>query len=161
MDILKRRNKDEDKLMLVDMLNDVVTNKNRLGTPLFNKIADLIPLVAVEIVLYNTKGEIFLTYRDDENFTGWHFPGRILRFGNTFEDELLKVLEYEVGITNVDYRFLLPRNYSHSRGQEVSIVFLGLCDSSEMGKGSWFTSLPDDTLPQYKELYKEVQNCLR
>lgn len=143
-----------DYLLLCDLLDDVVVNRNNLGTPLFNKLGLIVPMVAVEIIFFNDRNEFLMTYREDEHFEGWHFPGRILRFGSDFDHELRQLCEKELGVTRFDCSFLFPMNYNKhiKRGHVVSMVFSGAL-LQEPRRGEWFSEIPPDAIEDHADLY--------
>ena len=46
--------------------------------PVFIVLCKSVPMVAVDIALMKDKDHLFLTYRNDEFYRGWHMPGSIL-----------------------------------------------------------------------------------
>ncbi|MGC9197168.1 MAG: NUDIX domain-containing protein [Syntrophobacteraceae bacterium] len=64
----------------------------------FYYISRTTPLVNVDLLIQDEKGRTLLAWRDDRYAgTGWHIPGGILRFRETFEERIGKVAESEIG----------------------------------------------------------------
>ena len=64
----------------------------------FHYISRTTPLVNVDLLIKDEKGRTLLSWRNDRHTgTGWHVPGGILRFKETFEERVAKVAETEIG----------------------------------------------------------------
>ena len=88
----------------INILNKQVPDPS-LGLPdeVFYYISSTTPLVNVDLLIKDDKNRTLLSWRDDEYCgTGWHIPGGIVRFKETFEIRLQKVAKTEIGI-NVSY----------------------------------------------------------
>lgn len=146
---------DQNKLFLCDVLSDVVDNPNSLGTPIFNKLCEILPMVAVEVVLVDEHNRVFMSYRCDEHFVGWHFPGRTLRMGNDIDKELNDLFTKEFGITEFEYSFMfvLNNNKHIKRGHIVSLVYIAT-STQNPGWGEWFDVIPENTIDDHIDLYK-------
>ena len=72
----------------------------RVGLPqeLFYFVSSLTPMVNVDLLIKNKKGQTLLTWRADR-FHGpaWHIPGGIIRFKETIGDRIEKVAKSEIG----------------------------------------------------------------
>ena len=63
-----------------------------LGEDLFLLVSSLVPIVNVDLLVYNDKGQFLLTWRDDPHCgCGWHIPGGCVRFKETCEERIRKV----------------------------------------------------------------------
>ncbi len=88
----------------VKALDDAVPNPN-LGLPdeIFYYISKTTPLINVDLLIKDELGRTLLTWRDDLFAgKGWHVPGGIIRFKETFEDRIRQVALSEIG-TEVEY----------------------------------------------------------
>lgn len=74
-----------------------------LPKEVFAFISRITPLINVELLVQDERGRTLLAWRDDLNFgPGWHLPGGIIRFKETFEKRIEKVAEKEIG-THIKY----------------------------------------------------------
>lgn len=56
-------------------------------------------MVNVDLLIRDEKGRTLLSWRDDEYCAkGWHIPGGIIRYMETFEQRIQKTAERELGI---------------------------------------------------------------
>jgi ADP-ribose pyrophosphatase YjhB (NUDIX family) len=74
---------------------------SRQGLPieLFYFVSRLTPLVNVDLLIRNDRGEILLTWRHDQFYKGWHIPGGIIRFKETAAERIKAVAMSELGAT--------------------------------------------------------------
>lgn len=87
---------------LDEILEEIPNPKLGLPEKVFEFASSIVPMVNVDLLIRNEKGEILLAWRDDK-FAGpvWHIPGGIIRFGETMRERIQKVAMQEVG-TAVD-----------------------------------------------------------
>jgi colanic acid biosynthesis protein WcaH len=73
----------------------------RAGLPqdLFYLVSRLTPLVNVDLLIQNEKGETLLVWREDVFYKGWHIAGGILRFKELAADRIKAVADAELGAT--------------------------------------------------------------
>lgn len=156
---------------------DGIHPEQGLGEELFLTVSSLVPIVNVDLLVYNTKGQFLLTKRDDPYCgKGWHVPGGCIRFKETCEERIRKVALGELGISNLkihkepfkvfeiienDKR---PIENQNERAHFITLVYKCKVDysykidnggrtESDAGFIKWFDSLPDDLL--------SIQNCYR
>lgn len=70
-----------------------------LGDEIFLSISSLTPVVNVDLLVqrsFNGKKYTLLTWRSDDFYLGWHFPGGILRFREFIATRIGKVAESEL-----------------------------------------------------------------
>jgi putative flippase GtrA/ADP-ribose pyrophosphatase YjhB (NUDIX family) len=73
-----------------------------LSEEVFLLASRLTPLVNVDLLIQDTQGRTLLTWRYDQWFgPGWHFPGGIIRLGETAATRILAVARLELGTTVV------------------------------------------------------------
>lgn len=158
-----------------------ISPESGLGEELFLFVSSLVPIVNVDLLVFNSKGQFLLTKRDDPHCgKGWHVPGGCVRLKETFDERIRKVAEQELGLAEFTYdneplkvfeifsednRDIACQN---ERSHFVSIVFKcyayddyipnnGDKKESDVGFIKWFDRLPDDFLTIqacYKELFK-------
>ena len=141
---------------LVSLLKKIDKPHDGLPQPVFCALCDVIPFVACELVVVGKKG-ILLTWREDKWWKGWHFPGGLLRYRESFDERIQKVAFDELGINLTSYKFLFPINYSQGvRGHSVSLVFL--CETAMVPKdGKFFKKMPKNIIEAHKELWDKVR----
>ena len=74
--------------------------RSGLANELFYFASSITAMVNVDLLIKNKKKQTLLTWRDDEYYgPGWHIPGGIIRFKETFSSRIHKVAESELGIS--------------------------------------------------------------
>src|SRR5215831_2608083 len=140
---------------LIPLLGRIQQPEEGLPLEVFEVLTKIVPFVACELVIRNEEGGLLLTYREDKFWTGWHFPGGLMRFNDTFKKRLELVVKNELRSNLKAHKFLFPINYSYPkqnpRGHVVSLVFL--CELAVKPKvGTLFTSMPSDIVNDHKRL---------
>lgn len=70
-----------------------------LPEEVFRLVSGLVPMVNVDLLIRNDRGEILLTWRQDGIFRpGWHIPGGIVRFKESMADRVHAVARKELGV---------------------------------------------------------------
>lgn len=149
-----------------------------LGTELFHFVSSLTPIVNVDLLIYNSKGQVLLAMRDDPYCgKGWHVPGGCVRFKETFDTRIREVAKKELNLIDFTYEkepikiFEImwekgQRNLENDdeRAHFITLVYKcyapdsftidnqGKCET-EGGYLRWFDKLPDDLL--------KIQNCYK
>ena len=148
-----------------------------LGRDLFLKISSLVPIINVDLLVYNDQGQFLLTWRNDPHCgQGWHVPGGCIRFKETCEDRIQKVAQKELGITDIQFDkdpIKVFEIFSHEhrdiknqneRAHFITLVYkcyapANFCivsqsmKTGEVGYMQWFDHLPDNLL--------SIQSCYR
>ena len=147
----------------------------RAGLPheLFLLVSELTPLVNVDLLVKDERGQTLLTWRHDEFYgPGWHVPGGILRFKEKAETRIAEVARLELGAS---VRFasepLLVREVMNPnrdvRGHFISIVYLCALTSAPAerlrqagaeprhGEWRWHDKCPHDVIAQH-EAYRQL-----
>lgn len=71
-----------------------------LPEELFLYVSSITPLVNVDLLIKDDHRRTLLTWRDDSYYEpGWHVPGGIIRFKETFMDRICAVAKIELGVT--------------------------------------------------------------
>ena len=162
--------------MLGKFLEGVNPEKG-LGNELFLFISSLVPIINVDLLVYNAKGQFLLTWRNDPHCgIGWHIPGGCIRFKETCEERIKQVAYQELGISNIRFEIepikvfeiinQKTRDISNQneRAHFITLVFkcYAPCDFSldrqvskegEVGFMKWFDFLPENLL--------SIQSCYR
>lgn len=151
--------------------------KKGLGQELFLTISSLVPIVNVDLLVYNEQGQFLLTKRDDPHCgKGWHVPGGCIRFKETCEERIRKVALKELGIKEITFdkdpikvfeiihNDQRPISNQNERAHFITLVYKCYVDNSyQINNGNlteedagfirWFDKLPNDFL--------SIQNCYR
>jgi len=158
-----------------------VNPEKGLGEDLFLKVSSLVPIVNVDLLVYDSNGRILLTWRDDPHCgQGWHVPGGCIRFKETCAERIRKVAQKELGIRYIIFdiepiKVFEIINHEHreienqnERGHFITLVYRCYAPKDftideqafkegEVGYMRWFDQLPDNLLSIqscYKELIK-------
>ncbi len=138
-------------------------DKPHEGLPkaVFQALCKVVPFAACELAIVNSKKEILLVWRDDKFWRGWHFPGGLIRFRESFEARIEKNAWEELGAKIETLQFLFPMNYPQSkRGHNVALVFLCRTEMKPK-KGRWFKTMPKNIIEEHKEVWKKVKSFLK
>jgi len=148
-----------------------------LGQELFLLVSSLTPIVNVDLLVYNGKGQFLLTWRNDSHCgQGWHVPGGCIRFRETCEERIKKVAQKELGISDVCFEKdpikvfeIISQEHRDIENQNERAHFMTLVykcyapigysienqlfNEGEVGYMKWFDHLPDNLL--------SIQSCYR
>ena len=140
---------------LSSLLKKIDKPHEGLPQPIFDTLCKITPFVACELVVVSKKG-ILLTWREDKWWRGWHFPGGLMRYRESFDERIQKVAWDELGINITSYKFLFLINYDQGvRCHCVSLVFL--CKTKMTPKhGKFFKKMPKNIIEEHKELWEKV-----
>ena len=88
------------KFHLDKVLEYVKNTREGLPLDVFYFISQLTPLINVDLLIKNKKGQILLTWRNDQFYgPAWHIPGGIVRFKEKIEHRIEQVAQSELGAT--------------------------------------------------------------
>lgn len=157
----------------IAVLDKQVPNPS-MGLPdeVFYYISKTTPLVNVDLLIKDENGRTLLSWREDPIAgTGWHIPGGIIRFKETFEQRIQKVAQLEVGVDHIQFdptplainQIIL--NNHEIRGHFISILYDCFLSTTFIpenrglsnvvpGYLMWHDSCPDDLL-KFHEIYRE------
>ena len=68
-----------------------------LPQPVFDLLSRLTPMLNVDLLIRNDRGETLLTWRQDDLYLGWHIPGGVVRFREQMADRIAAVARQELG----------------------------------------------------------------
>jgi len=140
-----------------------------LGEQLFHAISRLTPIINVDLLVQkNLEGKRYtlLSWRKDNFYVGWHFPGGIVRFKEKLTDRILKVTKEELSSVAVHIRGPITINEITNperdvRGHFISLLYsvglkhypdIDVSGSDETlppGTLRWFESSPHNLLKQH------------
>jgi colanic acid biosynthesis protein WcaH len=157
---------------LTARLNDLIGDPQQgLPQDVFRLISQLTPMVNVDLLVKNESGQTLLTWREDEFYgPGWHVPGGIVRFNETFSSRLQAVVKTELGCTvnfNSEPLALNEVMAAHRnvRGHFISLLYqcqlltppaISLKCHEELPKNGywrWHDSCPDNLI-RVHEMYR-------
>lgn len=128
------------------------------------------PLVNVDLLIKNSMDQILLTWRNDKFYRGWHIPGGIVRYKETFEKRINFVAKNELNSSvkynpvPIDINELFDQK-NDERGHFISLLFechlVSQLDPKKKneniipnhGEWKWHNSCPNNLL--------DVQECYR
>ena len=148
-----------------------------LGQDLFHLVSSLVPIVNVDLLVYNSTGQFLLTWRDDPYCgQGWHVPGGCVRFKETCEERIKKVAQNELSIDDIYFDKepvkvfeIMSHEHRNIKNQNERAHFITLVykcyapagfdilnqkyREGEVGYMQWFNQLPENML--------SIQSCYR
>lgn len=148
-----------------------------LGEDLFLLVSTLVPIVNVDLLVYNEKGQFLLTWRNDPHCgCGWHIPGGCIRFKESCVERIKKVAQKELGIPDIKFDKdpikvfeIISREHRDIENQNERAHFITLvykcyaptdfsinnqiAQEGEVGYMAWFDHLPNNLL--------SIQSCYR
>lgn len=81
-----------------------ISPEKGLGEELFLFVSSLVPIVNVDLLVFNSKGQFLLTRRNDSHCgNGWHVPGGCVRLKETFDERIREVANLELGLSEFTY----------------------------------------------------------
>ncbi len=158
----------EEAIAILDQ--DIDDPAKGLSDEIFYFISRTTPLVNVDLLIKDESGRTLLAWRDDKySGTGWHVPGGIVRYKETFEARVEKVAETEIG---APVRFeadpiainQLIHHENENRGHFISILYRCFLAGSFVPKNTglrpmdpgylmWHEKRPDNMII-YHDIYK-------
>ena len=153
-------NKKDQKNFLV--IFDKIKNEKELPTIIFESLCKIIPFVACEIIIKDKNDSLLLTWRDDKWYKGWHFPGGLMRVGETFKQRIgiVCLKELNVEVKSIKFLQVINNGYGDKRGYVISLIFL--CTTNKKPEiGTFFKGMPIDIIDGHKNLWKIASKNLR
>jgi colanic acid biosynthesis protein WcaH len=142
-----------------------ITEDPTQGLPedLFLYASQITPLVNVDLLIKDEVKGVLLTWRDDEHYNaGWHVPGGIIRYKETFSDRIHAVARQELGAcVEHDPEPIAINQVIHPtkkiRGHFISLLFscrlisppekmLLALDKPQRGQFQWHKTCPDNLI---------------
>lgn len=158
-------------MMTADRLSNLVQELQAItGDPIkglpeevFLYASQITPLVNVDLLIKDDVNGVLLTWRDDDYYeAGWHIPGGIVRFKETFSDRIHAVAQQELGASVVhDPDPIAINQVIHPtktiRGHFISLLFacrlisppaeiLAVLDQPKRGQFQWHRACPDNLI---------------
>lgn len=145
-----------------------------LPEDIFLLISRLTPLVNVDLLVKNEQHHTLLTWRDDGYYPpGWHVPGGIIRFKETFADRVRAVAKNELGAeVSYDPTPLAMHEIIHAerkiRGHFISYLYRCRLESTPAenlkyrsnspnpGEWMWHPACPDNLISAHDRYRKFI-----
>jgi len=146
------------ELSLWEKIGEKIGSLGKMPLAIFNWVIKRIPLTAIEVALVHpNKNGIFLTWRDDQHFKGWHFPGSFIFFRESWRKACQRIINKEISTTvQIKTIQLLTAFNFHtlkqdSRGHAISLLIFVFPEnldlkSIESEKGIFFEKLPKEIM---------------
>ena len=142
-----------------------ITGDPRLGLPedVFLYASQITPLVNVDLLIKDDVNGVLLTWRDDDDYgAGWHVPGGIIRYKESFSDRIHAVARQELGASVAhDSEPIAINQVIHPtkaiRGHFISLLFvcrltsppaetLAVLDQPQIGQFQWHKICPENLI---------------
>ena len=142
-----------------------VTGDPTQGLPedLFLYTSQITSLVNVDLLIKDEVNGVLLTWQDDSYYdVGWHVPGGIIRYKETFSDRIHAVARQELGVkVTHDPEPIAINQVIHPtktiRGHFISLLFvcrltsspaetLAALDQPKRGQFQWHKTCPDNLI---------------
>ncbi|WP_373265353.1 NUDIX hydrolase [Hungatella hathewayi] len=140
-----------------------------VGGEMFEYLSSVTPMINVDLLVEDGDRGILLAWRDDLCGRGWHIPGGVVRYKETFEERIRKVSEKE---------FKIPLDYeaqpiqmeqvimdSDIRGHFISFLYRCRINGEEpvikknppyaAGDLKWHKTFPADMVRGQRDFYRK------
>ncbi len=146
-------------------------DNTQITGPVWHALVKKFPTVAVELIILDEDNNVFLVYRKDEEFCGWHHPGSVWNDWETIDQRLERLIEREITEDaqmkiskpypigwRIEYKDI-PKNNKVTRST-CSLYYVAKKEGEFVKKAGYdffpFDQLPEDTLPFHKEGLAEI-----
>lgn len=148
--------------------------KTGIGEEVFHMVSRYTPMVNVDLLIKNREGAILLTWRDDQFYgPGWHLPGGVIRFKETFAERIQAVATSELN-TQVSFSetpIMAQQVMNHSRdtrGHFISLLFTAeleaplddaqryVPEKPKTNQWQWHLHMPDNLITVHKRIYRDL-----
>jgi colanic acid biosynthesis protein WcaH len=146
-----------------------------LPEEVFFFISRITPLVNVDLLIKDKNNRVLLSWRDDKySGKGWHIPGGIVRYKETFEQRIQKVAINEIGTkvkfdsTPLTFRQIIIKN-RRNRAHFISFLYSCYLDGDielkknnklkekDVGFLKWHKSCPKNLIQCHKPYKKFIK----
>lgn len=154
---------------LTDLLDRI--ENTQIRGPVWHALVKKFPTVAIELIVLDADNKVFLAYRKDQEFCGWHHPGSVWNDWETIDERLQRLVQREI---TEDAKLKISKPYpigwraEYKSATENNGVTRSTCSLYYVAKleGDFvkmdgygffqFSHLPEDTLPFHKEGLAEI-----
>jgi len=159
----------------INLLESLIKNpSDGLPEDIFLFISRITPLINVDLLIKNEKGQTLLTWRDDGyHGPGWHIPGGIIRYKEKTSDRINAVAKKELGSKVSFKKNPLAINEvicsRKTRGHFISLLYecklINSLDENlkfkqeklKPGQWAWHSKCPDNIISIH-EMYRKFIN---
>ena len=142
--------------------------KEGLSDDVFSFVASVTPLINVDLLI-EKDGMLLFSWRDDGKNLGWHIPGGIIRYKESFHERIIKTAQNEIGVSvrHDDSPIKISEIFMpyQRRGHSISLLYRCYVDdeyvidnqdkrSDDSGYLKWFDRCPEQ-LVEGQMCYKE------
>lgn len=142
-----------------------------LPEALFLYTTTITPMINVDLLVRNERGHVLMSWRDDMCGRGWHIPGGIIRFKESFHDRIIKVGKKELNTTVTHGDTPIKINEiildQKIRGHFISLLYecfvpddysieYQRCREGEEGYLKWISSYPENMVRGQRDIYKNL-----
>lgn len=112
-----------------------------LSDEVFRFVLKVTPMINVDLLVRNDRGEHLLAWREDEYTSGWHIPGGIIRFNEPIAARIAAVAKRELAatVTHGEQPREVKQFFYPPRGHFISLLFLCRLDSPVSDPALWHT----------------------
>ena len=146
--------------------------KKGLPEEIFLLISRISPLINVDLLIKNNNNEILLTWRQKGQVypEGWHIPGGIIRYKESFSDRIIQVAKIELNCSISFEKKPIAINQimlnQKNRGHFISLLFRCkaitklsnqtkyINGNPQVGEWKWHKICPSNLILPHK-IYKE------
>ncbi len=157
---------EKDELKILTDLLSRIDNKQITGE-VWHALVKKFPTVSLELIILDKEDRVFLVYRNDQEFCGWHYPGSVWNDWETVDERLERLIDREI-IKDAGVKITKPypigwqaKYKDHGTTRSTCGLFFvarleGEFENRE-GYGFFaFSDLPKDTLPFHKVSLQKV-----
>ena len=114
-----------------------------LPDAVFRFVLKVTPMISVDLLVRNDRGEHLLAWREDGYGMGWHIPGGIVRYNEPISARIAAVAKMELAATvRHGEQPDDVRQIFYSRGHFIALLYLCRLDSPVSNAGLWYTEGP-------------------
>lgn len=148
-----------EKKQLIEELKKQAPLPN-MDTEVFDALRQLVPMVAVELLVTRTEGGFGLKKKKVGDVEGWSLPGGFVGLNETFEKACERIAEKEMGIKVSELKFLDVFNWPEgsvrpAKGHAVTILFRCLAKEPS-DRVAYFRQIPEGVLPHHKIMLEQT-----
>lgn len=129
--------------------------------PVWDALAGLVPLVAVELLVSQDGHDVLLTHRDDPPWHGWHIPGGFLGRNEGLADACRRIaareLATELTLERIVGDYAWP---DHPQGSVLSILCACRVHAPPQ-TGRFFTALPGMMVAHHAAFVARYRETMR
>ena len=161
---------------IIDLLESLIKNpKKGLPEEIFLFVSRITPLINVDLLIKNKKGQTLLVWRDDKYYApSWHIPGGIIRYKEKAEKRIMAVAKNELNAKVIFDKEPLAINEiickKRDRGHFISLLYKCRLITQpderlkykgglpKHGQWAWHNKCPDNIISVHN-IYKKFINC--